>query len=45
LKYRFTKDIIKRIEEIKWWDWSHKELHKRLDDLKDIKKFVYKYSK
>ncbi|WP_052502501.1 hypothetical protein [Halarcobacter anaerophilus] len=45
LKYRFTKDIIKRIEEISWWDWSHEELHKRLDDLKDIRKFVYKYSK
>lgn len=45
LKYRFTKDIIKKIEEIKWWEWSHEELNKRLDDLKDIRKFVYKYSK
>jgi len=43
LKYRFTKDIINRIEEIAWWNWSHEEISKRIDDLKDIREFIYKY--
>lgn len=45
LKYRFSKDIINKIEEIAWWDWSHDEISERIDDLKDIREFIYKYSK
>lgn len=44
LKYRFPRDIIKAIEQIAWWDWSHDEIKARLDDLKDIREFIYKYS-
>ncbi|WP_072680665.1 DapH/DapD/GlmU-related protein [Arcobacter sp. LA11] len=43
MKYRFTKDIINRLEEIAWWDWSHDEIASRIDDLKDIREFIYKY--
>lgn len=45
LKYRFSKDIIKTLENIKWWNWSHEEISNRMDDLKDIREFIYKYSK
>lgn len=45
LKYRFPNEIIKEIEKIAWWDWSHEEIKDRLGDLKDIREFIYKYSK
>lgn len=45
LKYRFTKKIIETLEEIAWWDWTHEQIKERLDDLKDIREFIYKYSK
>lgn len=45
LKYRFSKEIIKTLEEIAWWNWSHEQIKERIEDLKDIREFVYKYSK
>lgn len=45
LKYRFSIDIIDKLEEIAWWNWSHEEIKERIDDLKDIRTFIYKYSK
>ncbi|PLY05264.1 MAG: acetyltransferase [Arcobacter sp.] len=45
LKYRFSKEIINKLEEISWWDWTHEEITLRIDDLKDIREFIYKYSK
>ncbi len=45
LKYRFPKDTIKALEEISWWNWSHDEIKERIEDLKDIREFIYKYSK
>ena len=45
LKYRFTKEIINTLEKIAWWNWSHQDIKNRLDDLKDIREFIYKYSK
>lgn len=45
LKYRFSKEIINSLEAIAWWNWSHQEIKQRLDDLKDIREFIYKYSK
>lgn len=43
LKYRFSKEIIKSLENIKWWNWNHEEIKDRIDDLKDIREFIYKY--
>lgn len=45
LKFRFSKEIIKALEDIAWWNWSHQEIKERIDDLKDIREFIYKYSK
>lgn len=30
LKYRFSKDIIEELMEIRWWDWSLEEIRKNL---------------
>ena len=45
LRYRFPKEIIKELESINWWDWSYQEIQDRMDDFKDIRKFIYKYKK
>jgi len=45
LKYRFSKEIIKELEEIAWWEWSHEKIKKNINDLKDIREFIYKHSK
>lgn len=44
LKYRFSSEIIKAIENIAWWNWTHEEISLRIDDLKDIREFIYKYA-
>lgn len=44
LKYRFSKEIINSLEKIAWWDWTHEVIFERIDDLKDIREFVYKYA-
>lgn len=30
IKYRFSDDIIKELDTIKWWDWPTKEIRKRI---------------
>ena len=43
VKYRFSQDIIDKLLKIKWWDWPHMTIIKRIEDLKDINKFIEKY--
>jgi hypothetical protein len=26
IKYRFSEDIISKLEELKWWDWSEEKI-------------------
>ena len=40
IKYRFNKDIIKKIEKSNWWEKDIKELKKYLDNYNDIESFV-----
>lgn len=46
IKYRFEEDTIKKLLEIKWWDFENEE---RLKDVEmyffDIESFINKYSK
>ncbi|MCX7821460.1 MAG: hypothetical protein N2258_07280 [Brevinematales bacterium] len=44
IRNRFPKDIANAIEKTKWWDWPHEVIKERLEDFKDIRKFLYKYS-
>lgn len=44
IKQRFPAEIVQRLEEIKWWDWSYDLIKERLDDFSlPIHKFVDKY--
>lgn len=31
IKYRFSKDVIEKLLEIKWWNWSHEEIEKNIE--------------
>jgi len=43
IRYRFSEDIIDKLQKIKWWDWGMSTVRKRLNDFLDIDKFVEKY--
>ena len=46
LKMRFPEPIVQQLLELCWWDWSHEQLQKSLDDFRhsSIEEFVSKYS-
>ena len=44
-RYRFTKEQIKKLLEIKWWDWSEEEIEKAKKDMMDIDTFLDLYGK
>lgn len=39
LKYRFNKEQIVRLQELKWWQWSEKEIEKEISNFYNIEKF------
>ncbi len=41
LKKRFDDEIIKKLLEIKWWEWQFKKLKYYAPYFNDIKKFIY----
>ncbi|BBU38180.1 MULTISPECIES: DapH/DapD/GlmU-related protein [Aeribacillus] len=44
LRRRFDEQTVKRLERIKWWDWSYETLKERIDDLSQhIETFLDKY--
>lgn len=43
IKYRFNKDVIDRLLKIKWWNWSDELVKERINEFKDIDKFINKY--
>ncbi|GBF34009.1 chloramphenicol acetyltransferase [Desulfocucumis palustris] len=44
IRKRFPADIIQKLEEIKWWNWSYDAIKDRLDDFYlPIHEFVNKY--
>jgi len=45
IRYRFTQNIIERLEEICWWNWEYNKIKNALDDFNDIEHFIEKYSK
>ena len=44
IRYRFDEETIKKLLEIKWWNWSDQVIRERIDDFYDVKAFVSKYS-
>ena len=44
IRKRFSEDIVHKLREIKWWDWTYEELKQRLEDFYlPIDLFVDKY--
>lgn len=44
IKYRFDKEIIEKMEGIKWWDWEENELKEIPRFFNDIESFIKNYS-
>lgn len=44
LRSRFPKAIAEAVEAVAWWDWDHATLAARLDDLRDMRRFLAKYA-
>lgn len=42
-RYRFTDEEIKRLLEIKWWNWKDDKIKENIALLKDIKKLCQTY--
>lgn len=32
IKYRFTEDQIHKLQQIKWWEWLHKEIEEHIEE-------------
>lgn len=44
IRKRFSEDIIFKLEQIKWWDWSYEKIKENFNDfLLDIDSFVNKH--
>lgn len=43
IKYRFDKNTIEKLLEIKWWDWAVETIKERRNDFSDIGIFITKY--
>lgn len=44
LKDRFSQEVIEKLEEIKWWNWSYKKIKENFNDfLVDAEEFVRKH--
>lgn len=44
MKYRYTKEQIAALNEIKWWDWTDEQICKRYNDFfLDVDEFIKKY--
>ncbi|MGP1599333.1 CatB-related O-acetyltransferase [Peptoanaerobacter stomatis] len=43
IKYRYTRDIIEKLNYIKWWDWTDECIAQRFKDFYDIDAFLKKY--
>ncbi len=39
VKFRFEEDVIKKLLEIKWWNWEDEKLKSRINSFRDPQKF------
>lgn len=40
IKYRFDKDTIEKLLDIKWWEWEDKKIRENVEYLKDVFSFI-----
>ena len=44
IKHRFLKEIIDKLQKIKWWNWLEEKILSLLSKLKDVWRFVDTFS-
>ena len=44
LRFRFSEDVIARILQSKWWEWTRPQLEERWQDLCSLSDFLEKYA-
>lgn len=40
IKYRFTEEQIHKLQQIKWWDWPHKEIEEHIEEFYQSEVFM-----
>ncbi len=45
IRYRFSEQTIKALENIQWWNWPYETIKQRKNDFFDIVGFIKKYGK
>lgn len=45
IKYRFDDEVISKLLDIKWWDWSYELINERRDLFSNVVSFVNQFSK
>lgn len=45
IKYRFSKEVIDKLLEIQWWNWSDDKIKENLNLLYNPEEFVEKFYK
>lgn len=43
VKYRFTEDIIAKLQKIKWWNWPEKKIKNNIQYLENTDSFIARY--
>lgn len=43
IKYRFSKDIIEKLQKIKWWNWPEEKIKENLILMRDVEAFCDKF--
>ncbi len=44
LRQRFPRAVVQALEATQWWDWDHEQLRERLDELRDLRRFLARYA-
>ena len=45
IRYRFSKEIIESLLEIRWWDWPEEKIRKNVHLFYDIENFIRMHTK
>lgn len=43
--FRFSTEEIRKLEQIKWWDWDEETIKQRMSAFKDVDTFIDNYEK
>jgi len=42
--YRYSPEIIEKLEKIAWWNWDKGTIRQRMDQFMDIHRFIQEFS-